>query len=44
MPVFKKASDLMGDDIVEISTETESLKNKIAVAMKTVWKNLRQGF
>ena len=29
MPVIKKAYDLMGDDIVELSTENESLKNKI---------------
>ena len=29
MPAIKKALDLMGDDIVELSTENESLKNKI---------------
>ena len=29
MPAIKKAFDLMGDDIVEISTENESLKYKI---------------
>ena len=29
MPAIKKAFDLMGDDIVELSTENESLKNKI---------------
>ena len=29
MPAFKKAFDLMGDDIVKLSTENESLKNKI---------------
>ena len=29
MPAIKKASDLIGDDIVELSTEIESLKNKI---------------
>ena len=29
MPAFKKTFDLMGDDIVELSTENESLKNKI---------------
>ena len=28
-PAIKKAFDLMGDDIVELSTENESLKNKI---------------
>ena len=29
MPAIKKALDLMGDDVVEISTEMEILKNKI---------------
>ena len=29
MPAIKKAFDLMGDDIVELSTENESLKDKI---------------
>ena len=29
MPAIKKAFDLMGDDIVELSTESESLKSKI---------------
>ena len=29
MPSVKKAFDLMGDDIVELSTENESLKIKI---------------
>ena len=30
MPAFKKAFDLMGDDIVELSTENETLKkNKL---------------
>ena len=29
MPAIKKAFDLMGDDTVELSTENESLKNKI---------------
>ena len=29
MPAFKKAFNLMGDDIVELSTENETLKNKI---------------
>ena len=28
MPAIKKAFDLMADDIIEISTENESLKNK----------------
>ena len=29
MPATKKACDLMGDDIAELSTENESLKSKI---------------
>ena len=28
MPAIRKAFDLMGDDIVEISTENDALKNK----------------
>ena len=28
MPAIKKASDLMDDDVVELSTENESLKYK----------------
>ena len=30
MPAIKKAFNLMGDDIVELSTENEALKNQIA--------------
>ena len=29
MPAIKKAFDLLGDDIVDFSTEKESMKNKI---------------
>ena len=29
MLTFKKAFDLMGDDIVELSTENDALKNKL---------------
>ena len=29
MPAIKKAFNLMGDDIVELSVENESLKNQI---------------
>ena len=29
MPAFKKASVLMGDEIVELSTENETLKNQL---------------
>ena len=30
MPAIKKAFDLMGDDIVDLSTEKDALKNKIS--------------
>ena len=29
MPAIKKAFDLLGDDIVELSTENDALKNNI---------------
>ena len=29
MPAIKKAFNLMGDDIIELSTENDALKNKI---------------
>ena len=29
MPAIKKAFDLLGDDIVDLSTENETLKNQI---------------
>ena len=29
MPAFKKAFDLMGDDIVQLSTENDAFKDKI---------------
>ena len=29
MPAIKKAFNLLGDDIIELSTENETLKNKI---------------
>ena len=29
MPAIKKAFDIMGDDIVDLSTENDALKNKI---------------
>ena len=29
MPAIKKAFDLLSDDIVELSTESDALKNKI---------------
>ena len=32
----------MGDDIVDLSTENKTLKNKIGLTMKNGWKNLKQ--
>ena len=29
MPAIKKASNLMGDDIIDLSTENDALKSKI---------------
>ena len=29
MPIIKKAFNLLGDDVVELSTENDALKNKI---------------
>ena len=29
MPAIKKASDLLGDDIIELPTENDALKNQI---------------
>ena len=34
MPAIKKAFDLLGDDIVDLHTENESLKNKIGSYVK----------
>ena len=31
MPAYKKAFNLSGDDIVELSTENDALKNKIGM-------------
>ena len=44
MPAFKKDFDLLGDDIVELSTENDALKNKIGSLRKNGWKNLTQNF
>ena len=42
MPDIKEAFDLMGDDLVEFSTENECLKSKWAPMMKNDRKNLKQ--
>ena len=41
MPAIKKAFNLLGDDIVELSTENDALKNKLAFTMKDGLKNLK---
>ena len=42
MPAIKKAFNLLGDDIVELSTENDALKIKLEVMMKNGLKNLKQ--
>ena len=43
MPAFKKEFDLMGDDIVDLSTENVASKNKKQVlTMKNGYKNLKK--
>ena len=44
MPAIKKAFNLMGDDIVELSVENESLKNQKGSMMKNGSKNLKQSY
>ena len=39
---IKKVSGLMGDDTAELSTENQSLKNKIDSYDKKSWNNLKQ--
>ena len=34
MPALRKAFNLLGDDIVELATENDALKNKEALTMK----------
>ena len=34
MPAIKKAFNLLGDDIVQLSTENDALKNKLVPTMK----------
>ena len=41
MPANKKAFTLLGDDIVELSTENDALKNKIGSYDKNGFKNLK---
>ena len=42
MPAIKKAFNLLGDDIAELSTENDALKNKIGAYDKNGLKNLKQ--
>ena len=42
MPAIKKAFDLLRHDIIELSTDEKSLKNKKAPTMKKGRKNLKQ--
>ena len=42
MTAIKKAFNLLGDDIVDLSTENDALKKKLEVMMKNGLKNLKQ--
>ena len=42
MPAFKKAFNLLGEEIVELSTEKDALKTKSVHSMKNGLKNLKQ--
>ena len=44
MPAIKKALNLMGDDIVELSVENESLKNHIGNYDENGFKNQKQSY
>ena len=43
MPAYKKSFNLLGNDIVDLSTENEALKKK-DLTMKIGWINLKQSF
>ena len=43
MPAIKKAFDLLGNGIDDLSTENDTLKKK-DLTMKNGWKNLKQRF
>ena len=42
MPAVKKAFNLLGDEIVDLSTENDALKTKQVLTMKNGLKNLKQ--
>ena len=42
MPAIKKVFYLIADDIVELSTENDALKNKIGLTVKNGMTNLKQ--
>ena len=41
MPAIKKAFNLLGDDIVKLSTENDALKKKSTFLMKNACKNIK---
>ena len=41
MPAIKKAFEIMGDDIVELSTKNDALKIKNMLTMKNNYKKLK---
>ena len=44
MPAIKKAFNLLGDDIVDLSTENDALKNKIGDYDEKWLKNQRRNY
>ena len=44
MPAIKEAFILMGNDIVDLSTENDALKNKSVIMMKNGCKSQRRNY
>ena len=44
MPAIKEAFTLMGNDIVDLSTENDALKKKSVIMMKNGYKSQRKNY
>ena len=44
MPAIKEAFNLMGNDIVDLSTENDALKKKSVIMMKNGYKSQRKNY
>ena len=44
MPAIKEAFTLMGNDIVDLSTENDALKEKLVIMMKNGYKSQRKNY